>query len=68
MLTPADEKEKYLFGMVADYRPEDVYDEMVSRYSKYVSDCSNWNELAQDAIRDVLHEEMENQNISDDED
>ena len=27
MLTPADEKEKYLFGMVADYRPEDVYDE-----------------------------------------
>ena len=29
MLTPADEKEKYLFGMVADYRPEDVYDEQM---------------------------------------
>ena len=28
-LTPADEKEKYLFGMVADYRPEDVYDEQM---------------------------------------
>ena len=27
--TPADEKEKYLFGMVADYRPEDVYDEQM---------------------------------------
>ena len=24
-----DEKEKYLFGMVADYRPEDVYDEQM---------------------------------------
>lgn len=29
MLTPADEKEKYLFGMVEDYRPEDVYDEQM---------------------------------------
>ena len=28
-LTPADEKEKYLFGMAADYRPEDVYDEQM---------------------------------------
>ena len=28
-LIPADEKEKYLFGMVADYRPEDVYDEQM---------------------------------------
>ena len=28
-LTPADEKEKCLFGMVADYRPEDVYDEQM---------------------------------------
>lgn len=28
-LTPADEKEKYLFGMVADYCPEDVYDEQM---------------------------------------
>ena len=28
-LTPADEKEEYLFGMVADYRPEDVYDEQM---------------------------------------
>ena len=29
MLTPADEKEKYLSPMVADYRPEDVYDEQM---------------------------------------
>lgn len=62
-----DAAEKLGYHSIDDI-PEDVYDEMVSRYSKYVSDCSNWNELAQDAIRDVLHEEMENQNISDDED
>lgn len=28
-LTPADEKEKYLFGMLADYRPGEEYDEQM---------------------------------------
>ncbi len=50
-----DMAEKLGYHSIDDI-PEDVYDEMVRRYSKYVSDCSNWDELARDAIGDVLRE------------
>ena len=62
-----DMAEKLGYHYVDDI-PDSVFDEMVARYSKYVSNCSNWDELARDAIYYVLHEEIENQNISDDED
>ena len=45
-----------------------AFDDMVYSYSKAMSDCSNWSDVARDVIWNVLHDKIEELNISDDED
>ena len=48
--------------------PKDVFDDMVYSYSKAMSNCSNWSDVASDVIWNVLHDKIEELNISGDED
>lgn len=44
--------------------PKDVFDDMVYSYSKAMSNCSNWSDVASDVIWNVLHDKIEELNIS----